>query len=183
MISSISSLSGLSSSGSVDLSAMRQKMLEKMYSEMDTDGDSAVSKEEFVTALESRQPEGADASGMPSASDIFDEADTNGDGSLSQDEFTTYSAKMSPRGGVGGPGGPGGPGGMGGAQGGGASAIEEEDDGEDDSSTTATDPADTNGDGEVSMQEQLAYIRKQIEKYEQMMVAQSEPPQETDTVV
>jgi hypothetical protein len=174
MSSSLSSISGLSSSSATERAAMRQQMLQKMYSDMDTDGNSAVSKDEFVTSLESHKPEssGSTDSDMPSAEDIFDEADTDGDGSLTESEFTTYSAKMAPKGGPGGAPPMGGPRGAGGAQSSSAvSATEEEDDEDDDSS--ATDPADANGDGQVTVQEQLAYIKQQIEKYEQMAASES----------
>ena len=172
MVSSVSSLSGsawtsaMSQSGGVDLSAMRQKMLEKMYQDMDADGDSSISKDEFVTATEemrTNMPQGMGSSDMPAAEDIFDEYDSDGDGTLSEDEFATYTSKMAPPPPpMGGPMGPGDPESESSA----SSSVEE-------TEATTNDPADTNDDGEVTLQEQLAYLKKQIEKYEQLAAAES----------
>jgi len=154
-----------------NVTGMRQKMAEKMATEMDTDKSGSVSKEEFVAfgeKLKAQAPKQSAGSGgtaptMPSADKLFSAADANGDQSLSVDELSSMLAKAETQGPAGAmrggppPGGPppGGMGGAGGAKGspGGKASSESHSS----STSKTTNPADTNKDGTVSAAEQLVY--------------------------
>jgi hypothetical protein len=163
MIGSISS----STAGLSNIAAMRQKM----FSKMDADGNGSVSKDEFLKAAEKMQaqrPKAAEAQNMPSPEEIFKQADTNGDGSLSKDEFAALTDKMDEqRTKMGGPGGKGGAKAAAKANNGSSSA-----DGQNSQSNT-DDPADTNGDGTVSLEERLAYnLKINLNTYNQVSFSQ-----------
>ncbi len=152
--------------------ATRQQRMEKMFQNADANGDGSISKDEFLNISEQMQahrPQGAQNANAPSPDDIFKKLDTDGDGKISKDEFT---AMLSKKQGTGHPmGGPR----MGGAMGGGMakpmgnSAGATGSQGKDSSSSASqtTDPADTNGDGVVSLAERLAYINKEAEASQQ----------------
>ena len=149
--------------------AQGPKLAEQAMKEMDADGNGQISKDEFVKSAESRKANGPKPPpGAPrlSPEKEFSATDTNGDESLSAEEITAMAKKMSANkpsdakgpGGAGGPppGGPKGPPPGGGSQGASGSTT---------SSTSATaEPADTNGDGKVSLQEQMTYDAKQALK-------------------
>ena len=149
-----------------NVTGMRQKMAEKMATEMDTDKTGSVSKEEFVAfgeKLKAQAPKQSAGSGgtaptMPSADKLFSAADANGDQSLSVDELSSMLAKAETQGPAGAMRGgppPGGMGGAGGAKGppGGKASSESHSS----STSKTTNPADTNNDGTVSASEQLVY--------------------------
>jgi Ca2+-binding EF-hand superfamily protein len=122
-----------------------------LFSKVDADGDSLVSKVEmqiFLAKMTSQDDaDGASASTDTTESDeLFAKLDSDGDGSLSQSEFDAGR----PEGGeqtAQAPGGAppaGGPGGGGGGGGGGVAGV------------TTYDPLDTNEDGVVSLEERMA---------------------------
>jgi Ca2+-binding EF-hand superfamily protein len=122
----------------------------KVFSDLDTDKDGKVNKDEFVSGLESKGVSADDATKQ------FDAIDTQKSGSITQSDLETAIksgtfAPPRPAGGEGGAGrahGGGRPPEAGGGAGGAGSAS---------SSTKTYDPADTNEDGTVSSQEQLVY--------------------------
>jgi len=158
---SISSMGGASTSAVLaDLSASRSTRAEQMFTQMDTDQDGAVSKDElkaFSAKLEANRPAGS-ASGPkpPSPDEMFSKADQNGDASISLDELSSMMAEAETRAkaGAGNAGRHGPPpgGGAGGPPPGGAQGAQ----GKSESSKT-TEPADTNKDGTVSAAEKLLY--------------------------
>ena len=123
----------------------------KVFSDLDTDKDGKVNKDEFVSGLASKGVSADDATKQ------FDAIDTQKTGSITQSDLETAIksgtfAPPRPADGAGGAGGAhahGGkpPEGAGGAGGAGSAS----------SSTKTYDPADTNEDGTVSSQEQLVY--------------------------
>jgi hypothetical protein len=172
----IASIGGSGTSGlsGAAMSAMREKMAERLKKDMDTDQNGTVSKAEFVEfgkKLGTKAPSGA-----PSADELFAKADTNGDKELSMDELSGMIAEAQSRmpapgqaagarGGAGGPppgGGGGPPPGSGGAKGGGSASASSSSS----SKSVVADPADANGDGKVSASEQLAYELKHPDKAE-----------------
>jgi Ca2+-binding EF-hand superfamily protein len=115
---------------------------EDRFAASDTDGDGALSADEIAAGMAAHAPPGATGDTSQMAADFLGRADADGDGSVSADEFKAAAPK-----GRGGPPPGGGPGGPPPAE----SANEE--------SETATNPADTNGDGSVSGAEMLAYLQ------------------------
>lgn len=112
-----------------------------MFTKMDTDGDGAVTKEEFMAARPSDVSE-------EQSSQLYSSIDTESTGSITEEQFTTAMADAPkgppPSGGAGGP-----P-----PSGGSQSASSSED------STTTYDALDTNEDGTVSMAELLAGVEE-----------------------
>ena len=164
--------------GSAGRTGMRQRMLQDMMKAMDSNNDGAVSKDEFLAAASQLQTESqSDATSTSVFASIFSQADTNGDGSLSKDELLGLIEKITSGHGSGA-----GPGrvwwhdGMKGAAGASSSASSDTSS----SSATATDPADSNKDGEVSLSERMAYLFKLMARYQQAQEAGSNGG--TDTV-
>ncbi|NYE63298.1 hypothetical protein FHW58_004526 [Duganella sp. 1224] len=130
----------------------------KVFSDMDTDTDGSVSKDEFVKGLESKGVSAEDATKQ------FDAIDKQGAGSITKDDLESAIKSGDfkpprPQGGEGGPQGAGGARHAGGAAGaGGASAAGGG------SSTKTYDAADKNEDGTVTEQEQLIYDMAQSAK-------------------
>lgn len=131
------------------------------FKQMDTQGKGYLTQSEFSSAVVNISAEGsrlADAPDRPSAQDAFTAMDTDGDGKLTATEFAQAAPPQGqyPTSGAGGPpagqgaGGP--PPGAGGPPPGGGAGNQTSDDS---SQTYAA--ADTNRDGTVSSQEQLAY--------------------------
>ncbi len=152
---------------------MRALRQAQMFKEADADGNGSVSQGEFSAWHDKVQIGRARVTEVgqgPSADEVFASADADGDGGLSAAEFSALgqagAAQGAHRGpppgggGSGGPGGPGGPsgaGGPGGAGGGGLlDALDEEDD--EDSSSTNT-QLDANGDGKVTLQEFVNWLK------------------------
>ncbi|MBN2799086.1 MAG: hypothetical protein JXX28_08050 [Deltaproteobacteria bacterium] len=166
-----------------------QQLAQRIQSDLDTDGDGAVSKGEFTRGGERvKAPSSGQApANAPSAEELFAELDADASGGLSLDELAELAAK----GGAGGdsratgaappPGGP--PGGApppGGPPGGapppdqGGSGVSES------AAVTTYDPADTNRDGEVSDAEQLAYDLAQATSADGQVLAAMTTPDVTD---
>jgi Ca2+-binding EF-hand superfamily protein len=122
----------------------------KVFSDIDTDKDGKVNKDEFVSGLESKGVSADDATKQ------FDAIDTQKSGSITQSDLETAIksgtfAPPKP------PAGTGGPSGAGGHQGGakpaeGAGGVSSAS-----SATKTYEAADSNEDGAVSVQEQLVY--------------------------
>ncbi|MFS2136838.1 EF-hand domain-containing protein [Duganella sp. Dugasp56] len=147
-------ISGISSSSTqataFDPAKGAARFASKVFSDLDTDKDGKVNKDEFVSGLESKGVSADDATKQ------FDAIDTQKNGSITQSDLETAIksgtfAPPRPAGGAGGSGGAHGggkpPEGAGGAGGAGSAS----------SSTKTYEAADTNQDGTVSEQEQLVY--------------------------
>lgn len=71
------------------------QMLQQRFQEADTDGDDALSLDEFSAAAPQGGPGGPqDAGGPPDPAKIFSKADADGDGSLSESEFKSVFENM-----------------------------------------------------------------------------------------
>ena len=71
------------------------QMLQQRFQQADTDGDDALSLDEFSAAAPQAGPGGPQgAGGPPDPSEIFSKADADGDGSLSESEFKSVSENM-----------------------------------------------------------------------------------------
>ncbi|MFH1467654.1 MAG: EF-hand domain-containing protein [Pseudomonadota bacterium] len=134
------------------------QLSQKQFTRMDSDGDGAVSREEFAQASPSGGAnEGAAPTDAPSVEEIWSQLDDDGNGGLSIEELSEMASRFqsgtgaAPAGGAPPAGGP--P--MGGAQA--TSGAEESE-----SSSTVYDEADTNQDGEVSEAERQAYELEQL---------------------
>ena len=164
----------------LNVTANVQDRAQKLLQDMDSDGDGKVSKQEFTAMgdkMKANGPQraekgdtaaakGANAPAPPSAEGMFAKADKGGDGSLSVTDLsammaeheTHAAARGGPPSGAGGrpPGGPP-PGGAppGGAPPGGAAGSSSS--ANSSSESEDVDPADTNGDGNVSAAEKLIY--------------------------
>lgn len=161
MTSAISSLSSSSttSATSFDPSKGAARFASKIFSDMDTDTDGSVSKDEFVKGLESKGVSSDDAAKQ------YDAIDTEGTGSITQDDLKSAIESGTfkpprPQGGGGGESSGSGSvsaaGGAGGAGGAGATASS--------SSTKTYEAADKNEDGTVTQAEQLVYDMAQASK-------------------
>jgi EF hand len=174
-------ISGVGSSFSnLNLTANVQERAQKLLQQLDSDADGKVSKPELAAMGEKMKAngprraemgdaaaaKGAKAPAPPSADEMFAKADKDGDGSLSVEDLSAmmaeHEAHAAARGGPGAggpsPGGPppggappgGAPPGGGGAPPGGAASSKSQ-------ASEEADPADTNGDGNVSAAEKLIY--------------------------
>jgi Ca2+-binding EF-hand superfamily protein len=112
---------------------------------IDSNQDGSIDKVEFSAFAKKMQDK---IEKTPGVDQFFKNNDTNGDNLISKEEMLAGMEKMLTSGGGRPPGGPGGIGGPGGGSG----KTEES------SSTTSIDPADTNGDGTVSLSEYIAYM-------------------------
>jgi Ca2+-binding EF-hand superfamily protein len=186
MVSAIASIDG-KGGGSVqriveltNAAAARTKAAQSMVNQMDNDGDGTVSKDEFLAASAERQSTTTSANTervLPSPEEIFRALDLNSDDAVSIEELSSGFAPeatgqseaqgVGPGGSQGGgaPMGGGGPKGASGAQKGGKSSAvsgtSSDNEDEEESDSVTDDPADTNDDGEVSIEERLAYEIKQ----------------------
>ena len=147
-----------------NLSAMRQRQMESMFKSADTDGDGAVSKDEFLSAAQKMQSEKPAPADAPSAEDVFKKIDADGNGFMSKGEF---SAMLNSRPGSGRPAGApvGGRPAGGGHSGSGPNAPAQAASASNSTSASASpsaDPADTNGDGVVSLTELIAALNKEV---------------------
>lgn len=151
----MSMISALSSSSTASAAAPSlDDRLQQMFARLDGDSDGKVTQEEFSSAMEKRFGASDASSGQPDAASIFTETDTDEDGAITFAEFKTAMAEMrsaagQAAGGAGGPPPAGGPGGGGGADGAGAAAAK------------VFDERDTDEDGEVSVEELLAWMQQQ----------------------
>lgn len=157
MTSAISSLSSstAASATSFDPAKGAARLASKVFSDMDTDTDGSVTKDEFVKGLESKGVSTEDATKQ------YEAIDKEGTGSITKDDLESAIKSGDfkpprPQGGAGGPQGGGAPQGGGGA--GGASSVSAS------SSTKTYQAADTNEDGTVTQQEQLIYDMAQASK-------------------
>jgi EF-hand domain pair len=162
-------VSGIGGSG--DMAATRKQLMERVFKKMDSDGNGSISKDELQKAADERKAAtGNDApTNLPSIDDFFKSADANGDGGISQDELLGQLSKMGPppgkndrTQGVRGDGSSSGarpPGGCGGSS---SAAASDQADASTSPSKVASDPADTDGDGDVSATERRAYDYKQL---------------------
>lgn len=151
----IMSISALSSSSTASAAAPSlDDRLQQMFARLDGDSDGKVTQKEFSSAMEKRFGASDTSSARPDAASIFSETDTDEDGAITFAEFKTAMAEMrsaagQAAGGAGGPppaGGPGGGGGAGGAEAAAAKVFDER---------------DTDEDGEVSVDELLAWMQQQ----------------------
>ena len=141
---------GSGGSGGFDTSKMASMMASKMMSDLDPNSTGKVTKDQFVSALESKGVSEADATKM------YSSIDTKNTGSITKSDIETAikSGNLKPPSGgpQGGPGGAGGPAGAGKPGGGGGASAS----GSSTSSQTYA-AADTNHDGVVSAQEAAVY--------------------------
>lgn len=153
-MTSISSISnGSTSAPAFDPAKGASRLASKVFSDMDTDTDGSVTKDEFVKGLESKGVSSEDATKQ------YDAIDKQGTGSITKDDLESAIKSGDfkpprPQGGAGGPQG------GGAAQGGsgGASTVSAS------SSTKTYEAADKNEDGTVTQQEQLVYDLAQASK-------------------
>jgi len=165
------------SSGGVN-GAHKRPDAEEVFKKMDANGDGSVSEQEFVSAMVSISPQGANAAdsadAQARAAAEFKKIDTNGDGSISESELAAgmkaHEAEHQGRtpAASGGGSGSGSPHGAPPAVGSGSQAQ-----GASSSSSQTYDPADTNKDGKVSEQEALAYAAKQAAQHAATAAAKS----------
>ncbi|GJI92007.1 EF-hand domain-containing protein [Duganella hordei] len=148
MTTAISGISSTSTQATVfDPAKGAARFASKVFSDLDTDKDGKVNKDEFVSGLESKGVSADDATKQ------FDAIDTQKNGSITQSDLETAikSGTFAP------PRPAGGAGGTGGAHGGGKPPEGAGGAGGASSSTKTYEAADTNQDGTVSEQEQLVY--------------------------
>lgn len=155
MTSAISSLSSstATSATTFDPAKGAARLASKVFSDMDTDTDGSVTKDEFVKGLESKGVSSEDATKQ------YEAIDKEGTGSITKDDLESAIKSGDfkpprPQGGAGGPQGGGAP--QGGS--GGASSVSSS------SSTKTYEAADKNEDGTVTQQEQLVYDMAQAAK-------------------
>ncbi|MCA3266693.1 MAG: EF-hand domain-containing protein, partial [Azospirillum sp.] len=67
-------------------------MRERMFANLDANGDNSIDKSEFGKAQESA---GMGRGGMPSADKMFAKVDGNGDGKLTKDELKSFEERVS----------------------------------------------------------------------------------------
>lgn len=149
MLSSIGSVSSL-----YDTSAGAQaqsKVVDKMFEKADTDQDGRITKDELSKSLESSGSQVGGTDRKIRVDEVFQMLDTGGKGYITKqdvaeglDKLAQAAAESTDKA----------TGGGGGGKGGGAAAASG-------STTTEYDPRDTNQDGTVSLQEQMAYDLKQ----------------------
>ncbi len=130
----------------------------EMFKKLDSNSDGSVDKEEFLANIKKQ-----DGDTDEKLLKMFAETDTDGDGKISQAENEAVMKKMQ-QGGK--------PKGPPPSQGTGASSKSTSS-GSSSSTSTSYDVRDTNKDGEVSIQEKLAYILKQLEENANAETAQS----------
>lgn len=150
-MTAISSVSNSTTSiPSFDPAKGASRLASKVFSDMDTDTDGSVTKDEFVKGLESKGVSSEDATKQ------YEAIDKEGTGSITKDDLESAIKSGDfkpprPQGGTGGPQG-------GGAPQGGASSVSAS------SSTKTYEAADKNEDGTVTQQEQLVYDLAQASK-------------------
>jgi Ca2+-binding EF-hand superfamily protein len=133
-----------------------------MFKKLDTNSDGGVTKDEFLSNIKKK-----DGDTDEKLTEMFEDTDTDGDGKITQAENEAAMKKMQQSGG------PKGPPPTGGA---GASSKSSSSSSTSSSSSSSTnyDVRDTDKDGEVSIQEKLAYILKQLEENPAKETTQSE---------
>ena len=127
-----------------------------MFKKLDANSDEGISKEAFLANIKKQ-----DGDTDEKLTRMFEETDTDGDGKITQAENEAAMKKMQ-QGGK--------PKGPPPAQGAGASSKSSSSS----SASTTYDVRDTDKDGEVSIQEKLAYILKQLEENANAETTQSE---------
>jgi len=140
------SISGIGSQGGFN----QAQMAAQFFKKADVNGDGGIDKAEFKTML-SQGPDGK--TGTMDTDKIFNEIDADGNGKISQAENENAMKKMGGQGGEPPSGPP--PGGMGGS-----GAQKSDAAGGSSSSSKTYDVKDTNKDGTVSLQEEMAYAIK-----------------------
>ncbi len=137
---------GSGGSGGFDTSKMASMMASKMMSDLDPNSTGKVTKDQFVSALESKGVSEADATKM------YSSIDTKNTGSITKSDIETAIKNGNLKPPSGGPrGGPGGAGASGGASQSGSAAT---------TSTKTYDKEDLNQDGTVTSLEALVYELK-----------------------
>lgn len=136
------------------------QIAEDLAKNLDIDGSGSLSQEELQTAVDEMDDQG----GMTmSAEDLFSALDSDGDGSVTQSEFaTTLQTLAESRDLAQGMGGPGGPG-MGGMPPPPPPPASDASSSDSDTTSSQSSAADTNGDGEVSLDELVAYYTESSE--------------------
>jgi len=130
-----------------------------MFKKMDGNSDGSVSKEEFLANIKKQ-----DGDTDEKLTKMFEETDTDGDGKITQAENKAVMKKMQ-QGGK--------PKGPPPTQGAGASSKSSSSSSSN-STSTNYDVRDTDKDGEVTIQEKLAYILKQLEENANAETTQNE---------
>lgn len=130
---------------SISSTTTQTQAVDQLFKKADANSDGKLTKAELTSALESAGDSEQDST--TKVDEFFKMLDTSDKGYVTKQDVATGLEAQQAQGArpAGGP-----PGG-----GGGAGKAEES------SSTDSTDPADTNGDGKVSMDEEMAYLLKQ----------------------
>ncbi len=129
--------------------ASNAQAVEQLFKAADTNSDGKITKSELTQAVESDTVEISSDGRDASVDEVFNLLDSSGEGYVTKQDVTSAleqsqsTSSNAPAGGAARPAGGGGGGGGGG------------------SVSATTDPADTNGDGEVSLQEEIEYLLKQ----------------------
>ncbi|WP_321477666.1 EF-hand domain-containing protein [uncultured Paludibaculum sp.] len=172
MLSSIGSLTSTLNASST--AQTQSKVVDKMFEKVDTNKDGQITKDELAQSLESGKSQ-ADSSGKKlSVDELFQMLDSGGKGYITKEDAAAgldamaqklAEAKSKTSGGGESTGG------GGGAKGAGASGAS--------STSTDYDPKDTNQDGTVSLQEELAYVMKHYAKTDAVEISTQESSTET----
>lgn len=85
-------MSSISGFGGATSASMTSQMRERMFANLDANGDNSIDKSEFGKAQESA---GMGRGGMPSADKMFAKVDGNGDGKLTKDELKSFEERVS----------------------------------------------------------------------------------------
>jgi Ca2+-binding EF-hand superfamily protein len=132
-----------------DGSVSTTQAVDQLFKKADSDSDGKITKSELTQAGESDSVEISSSGREMSVEEVFNLLDTGDKGYITKQDAASGLEKLqSTSGGAAATGGAGKPAGGGGGGGGG-------------SASATTDPADTNEDGTVSLQEELAYMLKQ----------------------
>jgi len=140
------------------------QVVDQLFKKVDSNSDGKITKSELTQAVESDTVEISSSGREMSVDEVFNLLDTGNKGYVTkQDAANALSQTQSNSGDASAAGGASRPAGGGGGGGGGGSSV-----------SATTDPADTNGDGTVSLSEEIAYLLKQYTQGEPATESQSE---------
>lgn len=129
--------------------ASNAQAVEQLFKAADTNSDGKITKNELTQAVESDTVEISSNGRDASVDEVFNLLDSSGQGYITKQDVTSALAQSQSASGNAPPAGGAARAGGGGGGGGGGSV------------SATTDPADTNGDGKVSLQEEIEYLLKQ----------------------